>query len=249
MAIWFEKSVYYVKKVDFLDYVVATDGVTMNEKNVESVKAWRARAAFKDLHIFIGFANFYQRFIKNFTPISAPITNLLKRDAKKFFWGKTHQEAFDDLWHRFISILILCHLYPELDTVVETDAGNYALGCICWQFYGNCFHSVALHSQKLSPGERNNDIHDKELLTILVVFMEWKHYVEGTEKPITVYLLSEPVMFPYNKSLDAPTDSMVQELFGFKCNIVYSRGTKGGKPNASSRQPENRPEDGATHRE
>jgi len=124
MAISLEKSMFHVKKVDFLGYVVATDGVTMNEKKVECVKAWKAPASVKNVQIFIGLANFYRRFIKNFSAICAPITNLLKGDPKKFFWGKEQQEAFDDLKCRFISAPILCHFYPELDTVVETDVSE-----------------------------------------------------------------------------------------------------------------------------
>jgi len=78
MAISPEKSVFHVKKVDFLGYVVATDGVSMNEKKVKSIKLWKAPASVKDIQIFIGFANFYGNFIKNFAAICTPITNLLK---------------------------------------------------------------------------------------------------------------------------------------------------------------------------
>jgi len=80
MAISLEKSVFDAKKVDFLGYVVATDSVTMNEKKVQSIKSWKAPAWVKDIQIFIGFANFYRRFIKNFSVICTPITNLLKGD-------------------------------------------------------------------------------------------------------------------------------------------------------------------------
>ena len=118
----------------------------MNEKKVKSIKAWRARASVKNVQIFIGFANFYRRFIKNFSDIRAPITNLLKGDPKKVFWEKEQQETFDDLKLRFISAPILCHFYSELDTVVETDASDYALGCILSQFHGNRLHPVAFHS-------------------------------------------------------------------------------------------------------
>jgi len=175
MAMSLETSVFHVKKVDFLGYVVATDGVTMNEKKVESVKAWRAPASVKDVQIFIGFANFYRRFIKNFSAIWAPITNLLKGDFRTFFWGKEQQEAFEDLKRRFISAPILCHSYPVLDTVVETDASHYALGCLLSPFHGKRLHPIAFHSRKLGPAEYNYDLHDKELLAILVAFMEWKH--------------------------------------------------------------------------
>jgi len=58
MAISLEKSVFHVKKVYFLGYVVATNGVTMNEKKVESIKSWKAPASVKDIQIFIEFANF-----------------------------------------------------------------------------------------------------------------------------------------------------------------------------------------------
>jgi len=97
MAISLEKSVFPLKKVDFLGYVVAKDGVTMNEKKVESVKAWRAQASVNDVQILIGFANLYGRFVKNFLAICVPITHRLKGDPKKFLLFKEQQEAFDDL--------------------------------------------------------------------------------------------------------------------------------------------------------
>jgi len=79
MAISLDKRVFHVKKVDFFfGYVVAMDGVTMNEKKVESMKSWKAPTLVKDIQIFIGFANFYRRFIKNFSAICTPITNQLK---------------------------------------------------------------------------------------------------------------------------------------------------------------------------
>ena len=71
--------------------------------------------------------------------------------------------------------------------MVETDAGDYAFGCILSQFYGKRLHPVAFHSSKLSPAERNYDIHDNAPLAIVVAFMEWRHYLGGTEKVLTVY--------------------------------------------------------------
>jgi len=124
MAISMEQSMFHVKKVDFLGYVVATDGVTMNEKMVEWIKSLKSPASVKDIPIIIGFANFYCRFIKNFSAICTPITNLLNGDLKKFSWGKEQQEACEDLKRWFISAPILCHLYPDLNTVVETDASD-----------------------------------------------------------------------------------------------------------------------------
>ena len=118
MVISLEKSVFHVKKVDFLRYVAATNCVTMNEKKVESRKSWKASSSVTDIQILIRFANFYQGFIKNFSATCAPITNLLKEDPRKFFWGKEQQDAFENLKKQFISAPILCHSYPEFETVV-----------------------------------------------------------------------------------------------------------------------------------
>jgi len=170
-AISVQKSVFHVKMLHFLGYVVSTDRMTMNEKKVESVETWRAAGLVEDISIFIGFANFYRRFINNFTGICVLITNLLKGDLKKVFWGKEQQEAFD-LKRHFISASILCHFYPEPDTVMEIDATDYALGCILSQFHGKRVLPMGFHSQKVSPAEHNYDIHDKELFAILVFFMQ-----------------------------------------------------------------------------
>ena len=78
MAISLEKSVFHVKTVDFLDYVIATDGVTMNKKKVETIKARKPPTSVREVQIFISFANFYRQFIKNFSDICTPIMNMLK---------------------------------------------------------------------------------------------------------------------------------------------------------------------------
>jgi len=119
-------------------------------------------AMVKNIQIFIWFANFYQRFIKNFSAIGTQRTNLLKVHQKKFFLSKEQQEAFDGLKCRFIWAPTLCHFYSELDMVVETDASDYLQGCILSEVYGERLHPVTFHSRKPSPPERNYDGHNKK---------------------------------------------------------------------------------------
>jgi len=71
--------------------------------------------------------------------------------------------------------------------VVETDASDFALGCVLSQYQGSRLHPVAFHSRKLNSAERNYEIHDKELLAIMEAFKEWKRYLWGEEEPVTVY--------------------------------------------------------------
>ena len=60
----------------------------MNEKKVETIKAWKPPTSVREVQIFMGFASFYRRFIKNFSDICTPITNLTIGDKTKFVWGK-----------------------------------------------------------------------------------------------------------------------------------------------------------------
>ena len=84
-AVSVTKSVFHIKLVEFLGYIVATNGVTMSERKVESIKNWKPPRSVKKVQIFIGFANFYRRFIKDFSKICTPITETLKEDKTKFF--------------------------------------------------------------------------------------------------------------------------------------------------------------------
>ena len=190
LVVSLKKSVFHTKTVEFLRYIVGTDRVTMSERKVKSILKCKAPRSVKDVQIFIGFANFYRRFIENFSKICKPITDTLKGKDNKglFIWGTEQDEAFEELKRRFTSATIFAHFYPNRRTVIETDASDFALGAILSQYLGKRFHPVAFHSRKLFDSERNYEIHDIELLAILDAFKEWKHYVLGVDEPVTVYI-------------------------------------------------------------
>jgi len=129
MAIFLENSIFHVKSVDLLGYVAATDGVTMNDEQVRNIKAWKPPTSVKEVQIFLGFGNLYQRFIKRFSAICTPITDMTKADPKKkFIWQERQQVAFEKLKRRFTLAPILCHFHPGCETVVVSDASDPALG-------------------------------------------------------------------------------------------------------------------------
>ena len=111
---------------------------------------------------------------------------MLKGDPPKFSWGPEQNKAFEELKTRVITAAILCHFFPDRETIVETDGSDCALGCVLSQYKDKRLHPVTFHSRKLSDAERNYEIHEKELLAILEAFKEWPHYLVGTKDPITV---------------------------------------------------------------
>ena len=94
--------------------------------------------------------------------ICKPITETLKGDPRKFSWGPELNKAFEELKTRFITGPILCHFFPDRETIVKTDDSDFGLGCVLSQFKDKRLHPVAFHSGKLSDAETNYEIHDKE---------------------------------------------------------------------------------------
>jgi len=169
-----KKSVFHQEEVEVLGYMVKTSGVTMSHRNVKTVQNWAHPRSVKEVQMFIGFANFYRRLIKEFSKVCKPITETLKGSPKDFHWGREQEEAFEELKRRFTTAPIISHFYPGMKMVVETEAGHLALGCVLSQYPRGRLHQVSFHSRKMNSTERNYEIHDKELCAIMEAFMEWK---------------------------------------------------------------------------
>ena len=155
LAVSLKKSVFHQDEVKFLGYIVKTSGVTMSDRKVKSVQNWAHPRSVKEVQIFIGFANLYRRFIKDFSKVCKPITETLKGNPKDFHGRREQEEAFEELKKRFTTAPILSHFYPGRKMAVETDASDFALGCVLSQYQGRRLHPVAFHSQKLNSSERN----------------------------------------------------------------------------------------------
>lgn len=133
-----KKCEFDTDKVEFLGFVVGTDGVSMEKSRVESITQWPTPTTFRELQVFIGFANFYRRFIVGFSKVIRPLTDMLKgmKAGKKtghFEWTNTEETAFAELKSRFSGEPILAHFNPELPIMVETDASGFAIDAVLTQ--------------------------------------------------------------------------------------------------------------------
>jgi len=144
----------------------------MTSTNVEEIRAWSTPEKVVDVQSFMGFANFYRQFIKGFSKIAKPLTDLTKK-GMQWMWTPSCQDAFDKLKERFTTGPILTHFDDTRQTKLETGASDFALGDVLSQLcVDEKWHPVAFHSRKFSPAEINYDIHDKEMAAIMAAFME-----------------------------------------------------------------------------
>ena len=174
-----DKSCFHVNEVDFLGFVVKVDGIGMNQKKIEEILNWKSPECTKHVQKFLGFTNFYRRFILKYSDICRPLTDLTKKEVP-FVWSEECEAAFQELKHRFTSGPILVHFHSDRKTIVETDASDFALGCVLSQLQDDkTTRPVAFHSWKFNSAELNYDVHDKEMLAIVVAFKEWEHMLKS----------------------------------------------------------------------
>ncbi|GJP30201.1 hypothetical protein CLOM_g23266 [Closterium sp. NIES-68] len=178
------KSDFALEKVQFLGHIVSAQGVHVDPKKIEAVRTWKTPENVKELWQFLGFANYYNRFVPQYAKIAAPITNLLKKNTP-YKWEPKHQEAVEQLKQALTSTPVLILPDPKRDYVIEADASDQAVGGVLMQDQGNGLQPIAYLSKKLYGAELNYPIHNKEALAIIIVFKTWRCYLEG--RKTTVY--------------------------------------------------------------
>ncbi len=216
-----EKCEFHQTKTSFLGYVISQEGVAMDDNKVRAVVDWPQPHTVKELQRFLGFANFYRRFIKNFSSVAAPLTAMTRRNASLLTWSPEALQAFQELKIRFTSAPILHHPDPSLSFIVEVDASSTGIGAILSQRYGSSakMFPCAFFSRKLSSSERNYDVENRELLAMKAAMEEWHHWLEGALHPFTVltdhnnleYLRSAKRLNPRQISLHSHLPTRVQE--------------------------------------
>src|SRR5688572_30467227 len=136
----------------------------MDPTKIEAVKNWLVPRNLREVRGFLGFANFYRRFIQDFARISRPLNDLTKKSIP-WQWTSNQQAAFDTLRTAFISAPILSLWDPNQPTRIEVDASGYATGgALLQQSPDRLWHPIAFRSSSMQPAKRNYEIYDREML-------------------------------------------------------------------------------------
>jgi len=161
----------------------------MAREKVEAVLEWKPPKSLMEAQSFLGFANFYRRFIQDYTRVAWPLTELTKKEKKEeWSWNPEAQAAFEKLKQHFTTASIQAHFDPAKTVIIETDTSDFALGAVLsQQDEENRLHPVAFHSQKFQPAEINYEIHNKELLAVVDAFKHWRRYCEGVTHQVQVF--------------------------------------------------------------
>jgi hypothetical protein len=121
-----------MKQVAFLGHVISKGGISVDPSKVQDVLSWNALTSVGDIQSFLGLAGYYRRFIKGFSKISKPMTELLKKD-KNFEWTSACETSFQELKKRLTTALILVMPDMEKPFSIYCDVSGQGLECVLMQ--------------------------------------------------------------------------------------------------------------------
>ena len=169
-----------VQKVEFLGFIIKNGTVSMDPIKVKGIVEWPAPQNLQQLHSFLGFCNFYHRFVYHYADLARPLNELLQK-ATTWFWTTKRDNAFANLKLCFTKDPVLLIPDSVKPFEIKADASLFATGAVLYQNdINDVRHPCAFISQSLSPAERNYQIYDREFLSIIRALCTWHHYIQGS---------------------------------------------------------------------
>uniref|UniRef100_A0A3B3XW38 Gypsy retrotransposon integrase-like protein 1 n=1 Tax=Poecilia mexicana TaxID=48701 RepID=A0A3B3XW38_9TELE len=233
-----EKCEFHASSLTFLGFVLESGQVKSDPAKIQAVLDWPTPSTRKQLQRFLGFANFYRRFIRNYSQTALPLTSLTSI-KKPFVWSSEADKAFKELKRKFSTAPILIQPDPSRQFILEVDASDTGVGAVLSQVSpsDNKLHPSAFFSRRLSQAERNYDVGNKELLAIKLALEEWRHWLEGAKHPFIVWTDHKNLAYLREAKRLNPRQSRWSLFFSrFNFVISYRPGSKNAKPDALSRQ-------------
>jgi len=182
-----EKCQFAKQQLPYLGYIISPDQIQMDPIKLKGISDWPAPSTIKETRKFLGFYNFYRKFIKDYAKTTLPINQLVKKNTK-FIWTKEAQKAFNKLKKKFEEKPIL--ITPDLTKPFEifANTSNHVTGAVLTQRDNNRVqHSCFFYSKPLLPVEKQYHTSEQEFLAIIRAIQEWRHYIDRVPEETIIW--------------------------------------------------------------
>ncbi len=234
-----EKCTFEAREIEYLGLVIGGGKVRMDRVKVQGVDGWERPKNLKELRGWMGFINFYRRFIKGFSKIARVLNELTKKDVP-WEWTDEREEAFQTLKRLICEEPVL--LMPQLERPfeLEVDTSNYAISATLNQRDElDRWHPVAYYSTTLSEMERNYDIYDKELLAVIKSLRHWRTYLAGAPHQTVIHTDHSNLLYwKEPRKISRRIAREFQELQEYNFVLKHVAGNKNAQADALSRRPD-----------
>ena len=174
-----KKCEFARREVLYLGHVVSAMGVKPDPSKTRAVATYPVPSDVKELRQFLGLANYYRRFVQDYSWIAEPLHQLTRKTAKGFHWNSNCQEAFDELKQQLTNPPILTYPDFSLPFILHPDASAGALGAVLSQVKSGKEHVISYWSRQLNKSERNYATIEREALAVVAAIKEFYPYLYG----------------------------------------------------------------------
>jgi len=173
-----EKCQFFRKEVSFLGHIISTNGIKMDEEKIKTIQEFKEPENKKQMQSFLGFVNFYRRYVEKFAHITAPLLELVKKD-KKWKWETRHKVAFEKVKETFLKEVIIAFPNFEQPLYINTDASNAAIGGELFQILNETRATLGYASRTLKPAETRYTTTELEALALIYCCTKFRQYLIG----------------------------------------------------------------------
>ena len=232
-----EKCSFETLEVEYLGVIVSHGSLKMDPKKILALQTWPTPRCKKDVQQFLGFVNFYRRFVKDFAKTARPLNQLC--GSKPWFWSDNENQAFLSLRNSVVHGPILAIPLDDAPFRIEADSSGYATGAVLSQLQDGQWRLVSFSSKSLSDVERNYDIHDRELLSIMRALSDWRKYLHGSTIPFEIHSDHKNLQyFLTSQKLNRRQARWSLELSEFNFTLLHKPGSSMICADALSRRPD-----------
>ena len=196
-----EKCHFMVTEGIVLGHKISAKGIEVDQAKVDVIGKLPPPVNVKGVRSFLGHAGFYRRFIKDFSKIAKPMSNLLNKD-KSFVFDNECLDAFESLKEKLTTAPIIIAPNWDLNFELMCDASDYAVGAVLGQRKDKIFHAIHYASKVLNEAQINYATTEKELLAIVYAMEKFRSYLVGSK--IVVYTDHAAIKYLLTKSDSKP---------------------------------------------
>ena len=192
----YEKCHFMVDHGLILGHVISSKGLEVDKAKIDVIQSLPYPTCVREVRSFLGHAGFYRRFIKEFSKISRPMTELLHKDVD-FIFSEECKASFNTLKESLVTAPILQSPDWSRPFEIMCDASNHAVGAVLGQRIDRASHVISYASKTLDQAQSNYTTTEKELLSIVYALDKFRQYLLGakviifTDHAAIKYLLSK----------------------------------------------------------
>jgi hypothetical protein len=170
-----KKCEFAKRNIRFLGHIVGKDGLKPDSDNIKKVKELKPPKTVRNVRLILGLCSYYRRFIKGFSKVAKPITELLQKDTK-LEWTEERNEAFEILKKKLIEAPILQFPNLEKEFILCTDASGKGVGAVLAQENDE---GKEVASKMMNKADQNYPITEQECLAIIWAVQHFHKFLIG----------------------------------------------------------------------